>query len=267
MSYEDFREKGYYVVPPPGDDYKPTVSNRWFYEGRPCDIPDPTNPRFGKKGLGTYSGKIEFVSRSLQQHFPDDEERPPVPRWIPEGVTHQESRQSKRAGTYPLLLVSNHPRWRTHAEHDDVTWLSEIKTCKVKGADGYMYEPVWINTVDAGSRDIENGDIVKMYNERGIVLGGAYVTERIIPGAVSQDHGARIDLITSGLDRGGSNNLICPANTTSRNAYGIASSGFLVEVEKVSSAEMKMWKTKYPEAFGREYDAASGLHSNAWIEP
>ena len=177
-------------------------------------------------------------------------------------MTHQESRQSKLAEAYPLLLVSNHPRWRTHAEHDDVTWLREIKTCKVKGADGYMYEPVWINPVDAGPRGIENGDIVKMYNERGIVLGGAYVTERIIPGAVSQDHGARHDPIAPGLDRGGSNNMISPRGLISRNCLGVATSGFLVEVEKVNLAELR---DRYPEAFEREYDPASGLLFDAWI--
>ena len=68
------------------------------------------------------------------------------------------------------------------------------------------------------------------------------------------------------LDREGSNNLICPTKTTSKNAYGIACSGFLVEVGKVSSAEMETWRTDYPEAFRREYDSASGLHSDAWIE-
>ena len=38
ITYEDFKKKGYFVVPLP-EDYKPTVSNRWFYEGRPCDTP------------------------------------------------------------------------------------------------------------------------------------------------------------------------------------------------------------------------------------
>jgi len=26
------------------------------------------------------------------------------------------------------------------------------------------------------------------------------------------------------------------------------------------------WKKQYPEAFEREYDPASGLHFNAWVE-
>jgi hypothetical protein len=29
---------------------------------------------------------------------------------------------------------------------------------------------------------------------------------------------------------------------------------------------MDEWKTKYPEAFSREYDPASGLRFNAWVE-
>jgi trimethylamine-N-oxide reductase (cytochrome c) len=33
--------------------------------------------------------------------------------------------------------MSNHPRWRTHAQNDDIVWTREIPTCKVKGYDGY----------------------------------------------------------------------------------------------------------------------------------
>jgi hypothetical protein len=88
------------------------------------------------------------------------------------------------------------------------------------------------------------------------------VTERIIPGAVSQDHGARYDPIAPRLDRGGSNNIISPRGLVSRNCLGVVTSGFLVEIEKVELAELR---DKYPEAFTREYNPASGLLFNAWV--
>jgi hypothetical protein len=163
--------------------------------------------------------------------------------------------------------MSNHGRWRVHAQCDDITWTREAPTCKVKGFDGYLYEPVWINTQDAAQRGIKNGDIIKVFNERGTVLGGALVFERIIPGAVSMDHGARVDSLLPGkLDRGGAIDLITPDGLTSKNCVGEATSGFLVEVEKVTMAQMEEWKKLYPEAFEREYDPASGLRFNAWVE-
>ena len=39
---------------------------------------------------------------------------------------------------------------------------------------------------------------MKVFNERGIVLAGAYVTERLFPGVAYMDHGARIDMIKPG---------------------------------------------------------------------
>ena len=106
-------------------------------------------------------------------------------------------------------------------------------------------------------RGIENRDVVKIYNERGGVLGGAYVTERIMPGVVYQNHGARYDPIVPGeLDRGGAINTITPRNITSRNATGMVVGGFLVEVERVNLDELRK---KYPEAFKRPYHPVAGL--------
>ena len=131
----------------------------------------------------------------MLKNFPDDKERPPVPHWIPEGETHQDNPLGERAKKYPLLCQSNHGRWKSHAQNDDISWLREIATCKVKGIDGYMYEPIWLHPTEAAKRGIKSGDIIGMYNERGMVLGGAYVTERIMPGVAYQDHGARMDPI------------------------------------------------------------------------
>ena len=257
ISWDKFKENKYYVVPTDPDWESSPAGLKRFYE-------DPE-----KYPLETPSGKLEFYSRRLAEFFPDDQERPPSPRWIEKGPSHDERLSSQRAKQYPFLLVSNHPRWRTHAQDDDITWLREIPTCKVKGFDGYLYEPVWIHPEDAAKKGISTGDIVKLYNERGIVLGGAIVWERVMPGVVYQDHGARADIIAAGpeeyLDRGGAINLIAPTNGTSRNCWGMATSGYLVDIARVRMDEMEGWRLKYPEAFKRPYEPAAGLLFNSWV--
>ena len=88
-----------------------------------------------------------------------------------------------------------------------------------------MYEPVWINPRDAAKRGIKDGDIVKVFNERGVVLCGARVWESMMPGVVYIDHGARHDPIIHKVDRGGAINLIAPDGITSKNGVGQATSG------------------------------------------
>ncbi len=255
ISWEDFKEKQYYVFTTAKDWEKDPAGLKKFYE-------DPEN-----NPLKTPSGKLEIYSERLAQHFPDDKERPPIPKWIESSETHDERISSKRAKKYPLLQMSNHGRWRMHAQCDDISWTREILTCKVKGWDGYMYEPLWIHPSTAEARGIKDGDIIRAYNERGSVLCGARVWERIMPGVSYVDHGSRVDWIVPGeLDRGGAINLISPIGIVSKHCPGMATSGYLVEVEKVSMAQMEEWRKQYPEAFEREYDPASGLRFKGWVE-
>jgi trimethylamine-N-oxide reductase (cytochrome c) len=252
ITYEEFKKKEYFVIPTDPEWEKDPPGLREFYD----------NPE--AHPLETVSGKIEFYAQSLAKHFPDDSERPPVPHWIEKGESHDERVSSERARKYPLIMMSNHGRWRVHAQCDDISWTREIPTCKVKGPDGYKYEPVWINPGDAILKEIENGDVVKVYNERGAVLAGAYVTERLMPGVVYMDHGARYDPIVPGeLDRGGAINTITPHNLTSKNATGMVVSSFLVEVERVNLDELRK---EYPDAFNRPYHADSGLRLEAWVK-
>jgi trimethylamine-N-oxide reductase (cytochrome c) len=216
-------------------------------------------------GVDTPSGKLEIYSTAIAAVWPGDEERGPYPKWVEESEEHHERITSDRAKDYPFLLMSNHPRWRVHAEHDDIPWLREIPTCKIKGPDGYAYEPIWVNPVDAKRLGLQDGDVAKLYNERGGVLGAVWVTERIMPGVLYQDHGARVDTIVAGqggLDRGGANNLICPNATTSKNAPGEVTNGFLVNIEKVDVFELAR---QYPEAFSKPYDNDCGLTCSAYI--
>jgi len=97
-------------------------------------------------------------------------------------------------------------------------------------------------------------------------LGGAYVTERLMPGVAYIDHGARIDPIILGkVDRGGAINTIAPPGITSKNCVGQATSSYLVEVALVSGEEWDEWRKANPEAFKRSYDPGAGLRFEAWV--
>lgn len=235
ISWEEFEKKGYFVVPVP-DDYTSTPALRWFAEGRDCDTPALGNPKKDTdkaKELGSYSGKIEFVSQSLKQHLPDDEERPPLPRYIPswEGLT------SDLVHKYPLQLLSPHVRFSYHTHYDRRgSWLTEIPGHRIN-KEGYGWQIARINPADAEPRDIRNGDIVKLYNDRGAVLCIAQVTERVRPGVIhSYESCGQYDPLEPGragsTDRGGCVNLLTPSRMLSKNAPGMAPNSCLIEISK-----------------------------------
>jgi trimethylamine-N-oxide reductase (cytochrome c) len=235
ISFEEFKKKGYFLVPLPKE-YKATPALRWFYEGRACDTPDRFNPKRGTAKaheLGTYSGKIEFVSQSLKTHFPDDDERPPMPQYIPSWEGHT----SELTKIYPLHLLTPHPRFSFHTHHDNkVSWLGDIPGHRVK-KDGYEWQPIRIHPQDAKDRGIRHGDIVKLFNDRGTVLGIAQLTERLRPGVIhSYESSAKYDPLEPGkpgsVDRGGCINLLTPSRMISKNAPGMAPNSCLVEIAK-----------------------------------
>ena len=235
ISWEEFNKKGYHIINIK-DDYKSTPSLRWFAEGRECDTPDLNNPKRGTdkaKDLGTYSGKIEFVSESLKAHFPDDEERPVSPRYIPSWEGHH----SKMFQEYPLQLLSPHPRFSFHCHYDKHTdWLDDIPIHRIK-KDGYAWWPARISPVDADERGIRNHDIVRLYNHRASVLCIAVVTERVRPGVIhSYASSAKYDPLIPGqadaVDQGGCVNMLTPSRMVSQNAPGMTPNSCLIEIEK-----------------------------------
>ena len=254
MSWEEFNERKIFVVPVKKDCQEAPAG---FAEFEQDPVAHP---------LETPTGLLEYSSSNIEKYMPDDKERPPVPHWVEKGEWHDERVSSERAKKYPLLCMSNHGRWRMHAQCDDIPWSREVETMKIRGADGYQYEPCWINPKEAEKRGIKHGDIIKVFNERGIVLCGAYVTERLIPGVCYVDHGSRLDPIIPGeVDRGGAINCITPTHTTGKNSTGMATSGFLAEVAKVTDEDWADWKRRAPHAFERKVDEAVGVVTSGWL--
>ena len=171
MTFDEFKEKQYYPFP--------TIDD-WE------DI--PAGLRVLRRSRGPSAARRRASSSTIRPRLPPCSPMTKSPRFrtgSTKVLAIRSASISPRGRKYPFLLVSNHPRWRVHAHLDDVTWFREMETCKVTGPDGYKYEPIWVNPIDAGKLGLETGDIAKIYNERGAVLGGV-VTERIMPASCTR---------------------------------------------------------------------------------
>jgi trimethylamine-N-oxide reductase (cytochrome c) len=236
ITWDKFFKKGYFVVPFPKN-YKSTPALRWFAEGRAKDTPDWGPPPHTQiedgKGLQTTSGKIEFESSSLKKFDPSDEERPVLAKYIPSWEGHHTEELYQK---YPLQMVSPHPRFSFHTMGDAKgSWMNEVKDHRIL-VDGYYYWIMRINTQDALKRGIKNNDLVRAYNDRGSVILGAQVTERVPAGTVhSYESCAEYDPLGKpgeSPDRGGCVNILTPSRYISKNACGMAPNSCLIEIEK-----------------------------------
>lgn len=175
------------------------------------------------KPVSTASGMIEFTSPYVGKLGYDD--CPAHPTWI-EPV---EWKGSKGADKFPLQLISPHPAYRLHSQ-----------MCNTKTRKDYTVadrEPVVINDKDAAKRGIANGDIVRLFNDRGQVLAGAIVTPDILEGTICLHEGAWYDPAEPGkkgaLDKYGSPNVLTlDMPLTSRFAQATIAGTAICDVEK-----------------------------------
>ena len=128
--------------------------------------------------LGTPTGVMEIDSKNIEKTGYDD--CPPHPTWM-EPV----ERLDGPGANYPLHVAVSHPRSRLHSQ------LSGTRLRKTYAiADR---EPCPINTEDAAARGIADGDVVRIFNDRGQMLAGAKVTDAIRPGVIRVNQGGWYD--------------------------------------------------------------------------
>jgi biotin/methionine sulfoxide reductase len=93
-----------------------------------------------------------------------------------------------------------------------------------------------INSGDAAAREIRDGDVVRVFNDRGAILAGAVLTDDIRPGVIQISTGAWYDPVEPGtigsLDKHGNPNVLTLDKGTSRLAQGPSAQTTLVQVEK-----------------------------------
>ncbi|ENV6073215.1 molybdopterin guanine dinucleotide-containing S/N-oxide reductase, partial [Vibrio parahaemolyticus] len=118
--------------------------------------------------LGTPSGKIEIFSKTIEGYQLED--CPPHPTWM------APTEYTGNAKDGELQLMTAHAAHRLHSQFNYAKIREEYAIAN--------REPIWIHPEDAKARGIKTGDLVRAFNNRGQVLVGAEVTDRIKQGSV-----------------------------------------------------------------------------------
>jgi biotin/methionine sulfoxide reductase len=168
--------------------------------------------------LPTTSGKIEITSDTIASFGYDD--CPGHPVWLtPEDVVD---------ATNPLQLVANQPASRLHSQLD---FGGHSSAEKRRGREVARMHPV-----DADARGIKDGDIIKLFNQRGSCLASVVVTEDVMAGVVQLPTGAYYDPEDPNEEKPlcvhGNPNVLTRDTGTSRLAQGCTGQLTVVNVEK-----------------------------------
>ncbi|MEX6665972.1 molybdopterin guanine dinucleotide-containing S/N-oxide reductase [Pseudomonas sp. W2-17] len=198
--FEEFWRKGVFEVDYPADD---TVLLKTFRD-------DPQ-----ASPLQTPSGKIEIFSETIAGFGYAD--CPGHPVWL-----------DKPAQPLPLHLLSNQPKTRLHSQYDHGAYS---QASKIQGR-----EPLTINRQDALARGIAEGDVVRVFNDRGAFLAGVIVSDDIRPGVVQIATGAWFDPLVRGqansLEKHGNPNVLTEDIGASSLSQGCSAQTVTVDVEK-----------------------------------
>lgn len=213
LSFEEFWEQGF---------VKFDNSDKSFVRHAEFRADPVANP------LKTESGKLHIYSDKFASFGLDDFKGHPMwfepIEWLGD---------AKKVEKFPFHLVTPHPTNRIHSQMDN-TFVR--KAYKVGNR-----EPVLINIDDAKKLGIKDGDTVEVYNDRGSLLAGAVVSDKIMSGVVSIEEGAWYDPedLQSEKPRcqAGHVNVLTPDFSTSKMAQSTAANSALVAVKKVDAPE------------------------------
>ena len=225
-SFEDFWEAG--IAKVPGENTDPVMLAKFRA--------DPAaNP------LKTPSGKIEIFSEKIASFGYDD---------CPGHATWMEPIEwlgSKKAERFPLHMLSDQPADKLHSQLDH---SPHAKATKVKGR-----QPVTLHPEDAAARGIAEGDLLRVFNDRGACLASARLSDRIRRGVVRLSTGAWFDPEDSGsnvpLEKHGNPNALTLDIGSSKLSQGCIAQTCLVEIERFDGVAPAVTAHQLPSFTGR----------------
>jgi len=144
------------------------------------------------------------------------------------------------ADDYPLHLISAQPKNKLHSQFD---FGRHSRRDKVDGR-----EVVLINPVDAASRGLQDGQVVRVFNQRGACLAAVGLSNEVMPQVVCLRTGAWFDPDDQlGLDRHGNPNVLTPDRGTSSLAQGPSAHSCLVQIEAYNNTAPAVMSFELPE--------------------
>jgi anaerobic selenocysteine-containing dehydrogenase len=135
---------------------------------------------------------------------------------------------------YPLRLITPHPRFRIHSQHDNLPWFRQQEK-----------QALWIHPDDARERGIAQGQAVLVRSPEGAVRIAAHVTEEIMPGVVSLNEGVWPEFDANGVEVAGSANVLTSTVPTLPSG-GTRTHSVLVRVERVPSLRVPSFELALP---------------------
>ncbi len=172
--------------------------------------------------LNTPSGRIEIFSETIAAFGYDD--CPGHPVWL----EPMEWLGGEGVRRYPLHLLSSQPATRLHSQMDPGRYS---RNSKIDGR-----EPIRVHPDDAGARGIADGDVVRVFNDRGALLAGVVLDDGLLPRVVVLPTGAWYDPADpareDSLEKHGNPNVLTLDKGTSKLGQGPIAQTALVEIEK-----------------------------------
>lgn len=208
VSFEEFWETGVARVPQPPEEAD------WVRHG--AFRTDPVaNP------LSTPSGKVEIYSQNIADMNIAD--CPPMPKWL------EPEEYLGKAEPGDVHVVSPHPYNRIHSQFAQSDLRHELNI--------QDREFLLVNTEDAASRGIADGDLVELYNQRGAVIVGAKVSDQIMPGVVSLYEGAWLSFDSKGRCNSGAINILTSSRRCSGLSQATTANTCLAKMRKATDVE------------------------------